>query len=242
MSTRAKWHAEVFGLVIVPAVLLIGLPPSSRAEITSIVISSTQPYGDFAAGKYIRMEGEAHGVLLPKEPIPDLDKAPRNSAGLVEYRAPITLVIPESRRAGNGTLLVEIPNRGRPISHMLYNSPRSRPLLVGSLDQGTGFLQNRGYSIAVVQWELGEGLQIPSFTDDRGVKRYIEGIGFAAARDVALFLRHDRTPGNPLAGAIERVYAAGYSQTARFLKSFLVNGFNEHDGRIVFDGMHIIAT
>jgi len=113
---------------------------------------------------------------------------------------------------------------------------------VGSLDQGTGFLQNRGYSSVVVQWELGEGIQLPVFTDDRGAKRYIEGIGLAAVRDVALFLRHDRTAGNPLAGAIERVYATGYSQTARFLKSFLVNGFNQHDGRTVFDGMHIVAA
>jgi hypothetical protein len=45
------------------------------AEITNVVISSTQPYGEFTAGKYIRLEGEAHGVLSPREPIPDLDRA-----------------------------------------------------------------------------------------------------------------------------------------------------------------------
>jgi len=162
MTMRTKWNAEVFGLVTMLAVLLIGLPTSSMAEITDVVISSAQPYGDFTAGKYVRLEGEARGVLSPKEAIPDLDKAPRNAAGLVEYRTPITLIILESPRSGNGALLVEIPNRGRPISHSLYNSPRSRPILSGSLDQGTGFLQNRGYSVAVVQWELGEGIQLAS--------------------------------------------------------------------------------
>ncbi len=54
--------------------------------------------------------------------IPGLDKAPRNSAGLVEYRTPVTLILPESPRKGNGTLLVDVPNRGRAISHGLYNN------------------------------------------------------------------------------------------------------------------------
>ena len=241
MSMRKTYTAAVLGYVTV-LVLVLVLPIPSIAEITNVVISSTQPYGEFAIGKYIRLEGEAHGVLSHKEPIPDLDKAPRNATGLVEYRTPITLIIPESPRSGNGALLVEIPNRGRPISLSLYNSPRSRPILSGSLDQGTGFLQERGYSVAVVQWELGEGIHLPVFTDDRGVNRYVEGIGFAAVRDVALFLRKEKSPRNPLAGMVDRVYASGSSQTGRFLKSFLLNGFNEHDGRTAFDALHIIKA
>lgn len=59
---------------------------------------------------------------------------------------------------------------------------------------------------------------------------------------MALFLRHNTKPGNPLAGVIEHVYATGSSQTGRFLKSFLVNGFNEYDGRMVFNGLHIIKA
>jgi hypothetical protein len=222
------------------ATLITGLPAISSAEITGIAVSSVRPYGEFAPGKYVLIEGEASGALSPTEAIPGLDKAPRNAAGLVEYRTPVTLIIPESPRAGNGALLVDVPNRGRPISHGLYNSPRTRPILVGSLDQGTGFLENRGYSIAIVQWELGEGPTLPAFTDARGTKLYAEGVGFAAVRDVALFLRNGASPGNPLAGAIERAYAVGYSQTARFMKSFLVNGFNEHGGKTVFDGLHIV--
>jgi hypothetical protein len=241
MSMKKTCTAFALGYVTMLALVLV-LPIPSTAEITNIVISSTQPYGEFTKGKYIRLEGEAQGVLSPKEPIPDLDKAPRNTTGLVEYRTPITLIIPESRRSGNGALLVEIPNRGRPISLSLYNSPRSRPILSGSLDQGTGFLQERGYSVAVVQWELGEGIQLPAFTDERGSKRYVEGIGFAAVRDVALFLRQEKSPRNPLSSAIERVYASGSSQTGRFLKSFLVNGFNEYNGRTAFDALHIIKA
>lgn len=216
------------------------VPIHSIAEVTAISISSTRPYGEFAAGRYVIAEGEASGVLAPTEAIPGLDRAPRNAAGMVEYRTPVTLIYPESPRSGNGALLVDVPNRGRPISHGLYNSPRTRPILVGSLDQGTGFLENRGYAIAVVQWELGEGPTLPAFTDARGARLFAEGVGFAAVRDVALYLRHARAPGNPLAGTIERTYAVGYSQTARLMKSFLVNGFNEHAGRMVFDGVHVV--
>jgi Alpha/beta hydrolase domain len=222
------------------ALALMGFTSSTNAEVTGITVSSTQTYGEFAGGKFVRIEGEAFGVLSPTEAIPGLDKAPRNAAGLVEYHTPVTLIVPESPRAGNATLLVDVPNRGRAISLGLYNSPRTRPILVGSLDQGTGFLQNRGYSVAVVQWELGEGPTLPAFTDAAGKKLYAEGVGFAAVRDVTLFLRYASGTGNPLAGSIERAYAVGYSQTARFIKSFLLNGYNELGGKTVFDAVHIV--
>jgi hypothetical protein len=235
------WIPACAGMMMTTiATIATGLPAISSAEITGITVSSVRPYGEFSPGKYVLIEGEARGALSPTEAIPGVDKAPRNAAGLVEYRTPVTLIIPESPRAGNGALLLDVPNRGRPISRGLYNSPRTRPILVGSLDQGTGFLENRGYSIAIVQWELGEGPTLPTFTDARGTKLYAEGVGFAAVRDVALFLRNGASPGNPLAGAIERAYAVGYSQTARFMKSFVVNGFNEHGGKTVLDGLHIV--
>ena len=188
-----------------------------------------------------RSEAEARGELSPQEAIPGLDKAAKNARGLVEYRTPVTMIVPESPHTGNGNLLVDVPNRGRPITNGLFNSPRTRPIAVGSLDQGTGFLQNRGWSVAVVHWEMGEGPVFPSFDDGRGGKLYAEGVGFAMVRDVAVYLR-DAKQGNPLAGAIESTFAVGYSQTGRFLKSLLLNGFNEVDGRMVFDGLHVIQA
>jgi len=221
--------------------LAASLPLVAAAAITEFAIKSTQPFGDFANGKFVRIEAEALGELSPAEPIPGLDQAPRNARGLVEYRTPVTLIIPESPRTGNGNLLVDLPNRGRPITHSSYNSPRARPIAVGSLDQGNGFLQNRGWSIAVVQWEQGEGPVFPTFTDSKGGKLYAEGVGFAAVRDITLFLRDARV-GNPLAGEIERTFATGRSQTGRFLKSFLLNGFNQLGDKMVFDGLHITTA
>jgi hypothetical protein len=221
--------------ILVAAVLGAGM---AHGEIVEWRVLSTKPYGQFATGPYVRIEAEAHGALDPSEPIPGLDKAPRNAQGRVEYRTPVILIIPETKK-GNGALLVDVPNRGRAISHALYNSPRDRPVAVGSLDQGLGLLENRGYAIAVVQWEMGEGPVLPAF-EENGRKLYAEGVGFAAVRDVAIFLRGAPAPANPLAGRIDRAYAVGYSQTARFVKTFVVHGFNEDQGHVAFDGVHIV--
>ena len=95
------------------------LPLSASAAITEFKVISTQPYGDFATGKYVRIEVEARGELSRADAIPGLDKAPINSRGFVEYRTPVTLIVPDPPRSGNGNLLVDVPNRGRPISHGL---------------------------------------------------------------------------------------------------------------------------
>lgn len=90
----------------------------------------------------------------------------------------------------------------------------------------------------------------------------VMGLGFAAVRDVVSFLRHraadDLATPNPLveesAGGseddgrptvISQAYAFGSSQSGRFLRDYLWQGFNEdEDGRIVFDAMipHIAGS
>jgi hypothetical protein len=82
----------------------------------------------------------------------------------------------------------------------------------------------------------------------------VSGISFAATRDLVAFLRHERadTAGtvNPLAGAggnpaITRALAHGTSQSGRYLRDFVHEGFNEDEaGRRVFDGVnpHIAAA
>ncbi len=66
----------------------------------------------------------------------------------------------------------------------------------------------------------------------------IAGLGLAATRDVAAFLRYGTSrQGNPCAGDMAHAYAFGVSQSGRFLRVFLHQGMNqdEHD-RMVFDG------
>ncbi|HTK12596.1 MAG TPA: alpha/beta hydrolase domain-containing protein [Xanthobacteraceae bacterium] len=225
---------------------LIATARSASAEVTRIEFTSKQPYGTFRAGDYVIWQGKIHGDLSPQEAIPGIDKATRNERGRVPYSAKIILFMPSAPRTGNGALLVDVPNRGHAYAEALYNSPRDVPFLSGTIEQGTGFLQDHGFTVAEVYWELGKGADLPSFVDADGKTRYVEGAGFAIVRDAADFLAHAAadsagTP-NPLKGAINRTLASGKSQDGRFLKTFLLNGFNMVNDRRVFDGMHVFVS
>ena len=68
----------------------------------------------------------------------------------------------------------------------------------------------------------------------------VVGVGLAAFRDFASFLRNNAVVGeNPVAGAIDHAYAFGVSQSGRFLRTLLYHGMNvDEAGRRVFDGVH----
>jgi hypothetical protein len=64
----------------------------------------------------------------------------------------------------------------------------------------------------------------------------IAGLGFAAARDFASYLKQAN---NELVPA-KRVYASGISQSGRFLRHFLLEGFNaDESGKQAIDGMFV---
>jgi Alpha/beta hydrolase domain len=225
---------------------LMAATASAIAEVTRIEFTSKQPYGTFRVGDYVMWQGRITGELSPQEAIPGLDKAARNDRGRVGYSARIILIMPASPNVGNGALLVDVPNRGRAYAEALYNSPRDVPFRSGTLEQGTGFLQDQGFTVAEIYWELGHDAELPSFVDAEKTTRYVEGVGFAIVRDAADFLAHAAADSggapNPLRGAINRTLASGKSQDGRFLKSFLLNGFNIIGERRVFDGMHVFVS
>ena len=69
--------------------------------------------------------------------------------------------------------------------------------------------------------------------------RRSSGLGFLAIRDTAAWLRWaPAASGNPCAGAIERAYLFGVSQSGRFLRHMLYLGLDEDEqGRMVFDAV-----
>jgi hypothetical protein len=67
----------------------------------------------------------------------------------------------------------------------------------------------------------------------------VVGTGLLAFREIASFLRYDNGAENPLAGAIDRVYGFGVSQTGRMLRHFIYLGLNlDEAGRMAFDGLN----
>lgn len=62
----------------------------------------------------------------------------------------------------------------------------------------------------------------------------VVGLGLAAVRDMIAYAKHD--PDSPF--PVEKGFALGISQTGRFLRHFLYQGFNmDEEGRRAFDGM-----
>src|SRR5690349_15736558 len=92
--------------------LLCSLGPCA-AEVVRLEVASQERYGTFQPGDYILLKGRVHGELSPTESIPGLDKAARNERGKVEYASDIMLLMPADPAKSNGTLLVDVPNRGR---------------------------------------------------------------------------------------------------------------------------------
>ena len=65
----------------------------------------------------------------------------------------------------------------------------------------------------------------------------IVGFGLAGTRDLVSFLKYDTSAGNPMPG-IRYAIGWGVSQSGRFLRHFLYQGFNADErGRQVFDGV-----
>ena len=66
----------------------------------------------------------------------------------------------------------------------------------------------------------------------------VVGVGLAGTRDLVSFFKHaDAAAGNPMPG-LRHAIGWGVSQTGRFLRHFVYEGFNEDErGRIVFDGV-----
>src|SRR5262245_11131986 len=98
----------------------LALVTSAHARITEIRIDGTEPFiGGHAfgsVGPYERLKGIAKGELDPSARengvIVDLDKAPRNSRGMVEYEVDIFILRPADPAKGSGILYYEVLNRG----------------------------------------------------------------------------------------------------------------------------------
>ena len=103
---------------LLAACLVLGFAATAPARITRIVIERRespayrgQSFGE--AGPYEWLRGRAYGELDPKAPlnaiITDLEFAPRNARGLVEYSATFTLAKPVdfSKASGNCGQMIE---------------------------------------------------------------------------------------------------------------------------------------
>jgi Alpha/beta hydrolase domain len=115
-----------------------------------------------SAGSYLRIAGTAYGELDPHHPlnrvIINLDKAPRNARGLVEYETDFDIMRPADAERGNRKILYEVVNRGRKnLLPVLHEAPETSAEAfndpVTETDAGTGFTFRAGYTLVWSGWD-----------------------------------------------------------------------------------------
>jgi Alpha/beta hydrolase domain len=136
------------------------LAHAAAARVTRIEISRQEPFAGGqtfgTVGAYERVVGRFYGELDPKAPlnagIVDLDKAPRNAKGLVEYSSDFYILRPVDLAKGNGALLYDVNNRGNKLALFQFNSaPRSNDPSTAQ-DAGNGFLMRQGFTVVWSGW------------------------------------------------------------------------------------------
>ena len=132
--------------------MITGIEIKSRAAL-----AGGESFGN--TGAYERIDGVASGALDPAHPrnrgIVLLDQAPRNAAGLVEYRSDFVLLRPADAAKGNGRLLYEVNNRGRIMlfanlcAGVAGNQPKT------AADLGNALPLRLGFSLWWTGWDPG---------------------------------------------------------------------------------------
>lgn len=128
--------------------------------VSGFEIHSRKPYADGKtfgnAGTYSRIQGTLSFAFDPaleaNAGIVDLDLAPRNADGLVESRADVTVIVPDDPAGSNGSLILDVPNRGRCVSLRYFNRSGDTAL-ADSFAAGDGFACREGFSILSVAWQ-----------------------------------------------------------------------------------------
>src|SRR5580692_3763316 len=178
---------------ILPLVLFLFIAALADAHVTRVeIISRTDVLDGRAfglAGAYEKIVGRVYFAVNPgnlhNKLIVDLDKAPRNAQGEVEFSADLYLLKPKDRNKGNGSVLFEVSNRGgKGILHLVQGFSPSTP----EGEYGDGFLLREGYTVAWVGWEFDVA--------DHGenLKLYAPVAHEAGGKEIRGLVRSDFTP------------------------------------------------
>ena len=150
----------IFARAALCALVLAAAP--AAAKLTEIMVGSVEPFADGArfgdVGAYERVRGTFKGELDPADTrnkaIVNLDKAPKNAAGRVEYEADFYLLRPVDPARGSRKILYDVVNRGRQYAHWMFGDARTaRNDPRATEDAGNALILRRGYTVAWSGWD-----------------------------------------------------------------------------------------
>ena len=139
------------------------MPRPSEGRVVRIVVEQKRVFAGGmafgAVGPYERLDGTAFFEVDPKDPlnavIVNINKAPKNAKGMVEFTAPFFILKPVDMAKGNHKIFYAINNRGGKQGLGYFNfSPAgdgvNNPLTAA--DAGDGFLMRLGYTVVDAGW------------------------------------------------------------------------------------------
>jgi hypothetical protein len=160
-----------------------------RAEVVRIEVKTRadvlagKAFG--SAGAFEKLSGKIYFAIDPGNSsnriIADVDKAPKNAAGKVEFSSDFYMIKPKDLSRGNGTLLYEVSNRGNKGMLGFFDFASGSADPQNATDFGDGFLLEQGFTLFWVGWQFDapnrDGLlrtYVPSAHDADG--RSIQGL------------------------------------------------------------------
>lgn len=163
------------------AAVLLAAPV--HAEIVRVEVKSRtdvlagKAFG--TAGPYETITGRLSFAVDPRnrvnQIITDIDLAPKNAAGKVEFSSDFYLIKPKDPTKGNGTVLYEVSNRGGKGMLGFFNFAE------GSLDPkiaanfGDGFLLEQGFTLLWVGWQFDPPMREGLVRVDAPIARQADG-------------------------------------------------------------------
>jgi hypothetical protein len=152
MSQRAPRNRRVLRVAHVVAMVLASAI-AAGAEVTRVEISRRADVGLLG---YEKIVGTIHFAIDPADPrnkvIVDIDKAPVNADGRVEFSSDLYILRPKAPR-GNGAALVDVLNRGNKVVLNGFNRGGA-PDPANENEVGDRFLMRFGFTLVWVGWEF----------------------------------------------------------------------------------------
>jgi hypothetical protein len=141
------------------AISFVALSPAALLRIELSERSDVLAGKSFgSAGPYERLIGKAYFALDPKNAanriISDIDKAPRDEHGLVEFSADLYVLKPRDLSRGNRAVLFEVSNRGGKGMVSFYDRASGSSDPRAPEQFGDNFLLDRGFTLVWLGWQF----------------------------------------------------------------------------------------
>lgn len=177
MSSRilgcTRWLLVAVGIVLAA--------PPAFAEVTRVDIQRREDvlggksFG--SVGPYEKIIGRVYFAVDPENPrntiIVDLDKAPRNAQGKVEFSSDLYIIKPKDPARSNGVVFFDIVNRGNKQLLRTFSRAGGSADPTSEADFGDAYLLQQGYTLVAVGWQFdvakGRGLvgtELPIATEN----------------------------------------------------------------------------